>query len=70
MDPTQKRSSTRWSPVTIPLYPCDRYIAAHLSEGNRGGTGTARLRLSLYADGAVVFINPIKSKVDLIMDIM
>jgi hypothetical protein len=30
----------------------------------------ARLRLSLYADDAVVFINPIKADVDLTMSIM
>jgi uncharacterized protein YheU (UPF0270 family) len=31
---------------------------------------TAQIRLSLYADNAVVFINPIKQEVDLIIDIM
>jgi hypothetical protein len=31
---------------------------------------TARLMLFLYVDDAMVFINPVKSEVDLIMDIM
>jgi hypothetical protein len=31
---------------------------------------TARLRLSLYADDAAVFLNPIKEDVDTFMSIM